>query len=123
MPFGEYYGAERMDQAYDPVPGEPPVCPQPDYELGAPYSFFEYEQDDRLHLTMVYDQQFIPEDERPFNKGKHPHCSKEYWRPQEDIRLSEEMQKHSWIPETKLNEYNSRKHRPRKIDYQDQDLF
>ena len=45
-----------MDHAYDPVPGEPPVCPVPDYELGTPYSWFEYETDNRLHEIMVSDQ-------------------------------------------------------------------
>ena len=45
-----------MDHAYDPVPGEPPRAPMPDYELGAPYSWFEYETDNRLHSIMVHDQ-------------------------------------------------------------------
>jgi hypothetical protein len=45
-----------MDHAYDPVPGEPPVCPMPDYELQSPYSWFEYETDNRLHFIMCQDQ-------------------------------------------------------------------
>jgi hypothetical protein len=45
-----------MDHSYDPVPGEPPICPMPDYELGTPYSWFEYETDNRLHSIMVHDQ-------------------------------------------------------------------
>jgi len=45
-----------MDHSYDPVPGEPPISPMPDYELGAPYSWFEYESDNRLHSIMVHDQ-------------------------------------------------------------------
>jgi len=56
MPFANKTGQERMDHAYDPVPGEPPVAPMPDYELGAPYSWFEYETDNRLHSIMVHDQ-------------------------------------------------------------------
>jgi hypothetical protein len=28
----------------------------------------------------------IPENERPFPSEKNPHCSKELWRPQEDLR-------------------------------------
>jgi hypothetical protein len=47
-----------MDHAYDPVPGEPPIAPMPDYELGAPYSWLEYETDNRLHSIMVHDQIF-----------------------------------------------------------------
>jgi len=45
-----------MDHAYDPVPGDPPVCPMPDYELQSPYSWFEYETDNRLHFIMSQDQ-------------------------------------------------------------------
>ena len=56
MPFANKTGQERMDHAYDPVPGEPPIAPMPDYELGAPYSWFEYETDNRLHSIMVHDQ-------------------------------------------------------------------
>lgn len=82
-----HLGFERMDDAYDPVPGEPPICPHPDYELGAPYSFFEYEMDSRIHSLMVFDQQFIPESERPFDQGKHPHCNKELWKPQQDLKV------------------------------------
>jgi len=56
MNYSEHTGLERMDHAYDPVPGEPPVCPMPDYELQAPYSWFEYETDNRLHFIMSQDQ-------------------------------------------------------------------
>lgn len=56
MPFSNKTGQDRMDHAYDPVPGEPPVTPMPDYELGAPYSWFEYETDNRLHSIMCHDQ-------------------------------------------------------------------
>lgn len=45
-----------MDHSYDPVPGEPPLSPMPDYELGTPYTWFEYEMDNRLHSIMVHDQ-------------------------------------------------------------------
>lgn len=45
-----------MDHSYDPVPGDPPICPMPDYELQSPYSWFEYEQDNRLHWIMCQDQ-------------------------------------------------------------------
>jgi hypothetical protein len=85
--YSMHIGFERMDDAYDPVPGEPPICPMPDYELGVPYSFFEYEMDSKIHGLMVFDQQFIPESERPFDQGKHPHCSKTLWKPQQDIKV------------------------------------
>ena len=56
LPFSQKAGQERMDHAYDPVPGEPPLSPMPDYELGTPYTWFEYEMDNRLHSIMVHDQ-------------------------------------------------------------------
>lgn len=59
MPYSTKTGYERMDHSFDPVPGEPPVCPHPDYELGAPYSWFEYETDNRIHELMVVDQVFF----------------------------------------------------------------
>ena len=88
MPYSTHVGFERMDESYDPVPGEPPLCPMPDYELGAPNSYFEYEVDNRLHYLMVADQQFIPEDERPFDQGRNPHCTKTFWRPQQDLKVN-----------------------------------
>lgn len=111
MNFSLKVGDERMDNAYDPVPGEPPVCPVQDYEHGAPYSFFEYEMDNRLHMLMSEDQNLIPEDERIFPSPKHPNCSKEMWRPQADLQEEEEMSNPNWYPRDTL--YN---------DYQKQDF-
>lgn len=87
MAYSQHVGLERMDESYDPVPGEPPVCPMPDYELGAPFSFFEYETDNRLHYLMTADQQFIPESERPFDQGRNPNCTTTLWRPQRDLKV------------------------------------
>ena len=120
-----------MDHSYDPVPGEPPISPMPDYELGAPYSWFEYESDNRLHSIMVHDQvryininfnfqQFPPESERQFDEGKNPHCSKDYWRPQQDIKQSEEMENPNWYPKTHYNVYNRSDFKGDKTDYTDE---
>ncbi len=107
-----------MDHSYDPVPGEPPVCPMPDYELGAPHSFFEYELDNRLHYAMSYDQQTIPEDERPCPVPKNPHCSKDYWKPQQDLKEEEEMKDPNWYPKhTTYNVYNRKDYNKEKEDY------
>ena len=56
MPYSMHAGDERMDHSYDPVPGEPPISPNPDYELGAPYTYQEYEVDNKMHYVMVFDQ-------------------------------------------------------------------
>merc|ERR1711976_459208 len=112
MNFSVHIGDDRMDHAYDPVPGEPPVCPVQDYENGAPYSFFEYELDNRLHMTMVQDQNLIPEDERPCPVPKHPNCSKELWRPQSDLQEDDEMKDPNWYPrETHFNVYGRADHK------------
>ena len=116
-------GYDRMDHAYDPVPGEPPLCPQPDYELGVPYSWFEYETDNRLHEAMTYDQQYIPEDERPFPSPKNPHCSKDFWKPQQDIREEEEMENPAWYPkQTAYNIYGKNDYYKEKTDLQEENI-
>lgn len=96
-----------MDHVWDPVPGEAPVSYMPDYELGVPASYFEYEIDNRLHYLMTYDQQFIPESERPCPVEKNPNCFAELWKPQIDLEKEHEMENPEWIPETNLNVYNS----------------
>lgn len=109
MPFSLFVGKERMDHVWDPVPGEAPISPMPDYELGVPASYFEYETDNRIHYLMTNDQQFIPEDERPWGQAKNPNCSSTYWKPQADLEEQHNMEDPEWIPDTKLNVYNSDK--------------
>jgi hypothetical protein len=114
-------GYERMDNAYDPVPGEPPLLPQPDYELGVPASWFEYETDNRLHEIMCFDQQYIPEDERVFPVPKNPSCSKDYWKPQSDLMEEDQMENPNWYPRDTINNVYGRKDFiKQKIDHQDQ---
>ena len=116
-------GFDRMDHAYDPVPGEPPLLPMPDYELGVPYSWFEYEVDNRLHEAMTYDQQYIPEDERPFPSEKNPHCSKTYWKPQEDLREEDEMSDPNWYPrDTAYNIYGRKDYHKDRSFHQDANI-
>lgn len=109
--MSQQIGRERTDHAWDPVPGEPPVVPVPDYELGAPGSYFEYETDNRLHQLMSEDQTIIPENERPFPVPKNPHCSKNYWKPQSDLKEQDEMQNHTWVPQTSQNVYGRKDHK------------
>lgn len=56
---------------------------------------------------MTDDQIYIPEEHRPYDTGKNPHCSKSYWRPQEDLLEEDEMRDPNWYPkETYFNIYN-----------------
>lgn len=107
--FSTAPGLERWDNAWDPVPGEAPICPMPDYELGVPASYFEYEIDNKMHLLMTHDQSYIPEPERPCPVPKNPHCSKDYWRPQSDLERDQKMEDPDWVPNTYYNVYNTEK--------------
>lgn len=109
MNYSTHNGPERMDQVWDPVPGEGPLVPMPDYELGVPASYFEYEIDNRLHYQMCTDQQYIPENERPCPVPKEPNCSAEYWRPQGDLEADRHMEEPDWLPDTNVNVYNTDK--------------
>jgi len=97
------------EHPYDPIPGELPIKIFNDYDLGVPNTWFEYEVDSRLHTLMVKDQMYIPEDARPFPSPKNPHCSKEFWRPQEDLKEEEEMRDPNWRPKgLYYNVYNEK---------------
>jgi hypothetical protein len=109
MNYSLHGGNEQPDGVWDPVPGEAPVVPMPDYELGVPASYFEYEIDNRLHYQMVSDQQFIPESERPCPVPKNPNCSSDIWQPQADLEEEHNMEDNDWVPRTRYNIYNSDK--------------
>ena len=50
---------------------------------------------------------YIPEDERPFPSTPNPHCSKDMWRPQEDLADEDAMRDPNWYPkDTHYNIYN-----------------
>jgi len=52
---------------------------------------------------------YIPEDVRPFPTPKNPHCSKEMWRPQEDLLEEDQMRDPNWYPkDTHYNIYNQK---------------
>ena len=38
----------------------------------------------------------IPEDIRPFNTKRNPHCRKELWKSQEQLQLEKEMLDPEW---------------------------
>ena len=81
MCFGNAPIWEMHENPWDPIPGELPIRMHPDYDLGVPFTFFEYEVDSRIHHAMTEDQMFIPEDARPFPTEKNPYCTTELWRP------------------------------------------
>ena len=98
MTFGNAPIWDMHENPWDPIPGELPIRIHPDYDLGVPYTFFEYEMDSRLHYLMTEDQIYIPESERPFPSEKNPHCSSTMWRPQEDLREEDDMRDPDWYP-------------------------
>jgi len=107
MVFGNAPIWEMHENAWDPIPGELPIRVHPDYDLGVPYTWFEYEMDSRIHYLMSEDQIFIPEDERPYPSEKNPHCDGHLWKPQEDLLQDEEMRDPNWYPKnTMFNVYN-----------------
>lgn len=111
MSYGNAPIWEMHENPWDPIPGELPIRIHPDYDLGVPYTFFEYEMDSRLNHLMTDDQMYIPEKHRPFPSEKNPHCSKEMWRPQEDLDEEEEMRDPNWYPKnTHYNIYNKPDH-------------
>lgn len=109
MCFGNAPIWEMHENPWDPIPGELPIRMHPDYDLGVPYTFFEYEQDARIHHQMVEDQMGIPEDARFFPSPKNPYCSKDIWRPQQDLMEEDEMRDPNWYPkDTYYNIYNKK---------------
>ena len=98
MPYGKAEIWEYHENPWDFIPGELPIRIQPDYDLGVPYTWFEYEVDSRIHAGMVNDQIYIPEYEREFGTQKNPHCHTHTWRPQEDLKRDEEMRDPNWYP-------------------------
>ena len=61
-------------------------------------------------MIMSEDQTHIPESERPFPIPKNPFCSKDYWKPQADLKEQDEMQNHHWVPESSHNVYGRKDH-------------
>lgn len=107
MSFGNAVIWDMHENPWDPIPGELPIRMHPDYDLGVPYSWFEYEMDNRIHHGMVEDQMFIPEDVRHFPSEKNPFCSTEKWRPQQELLEEDEMRDPEWYPkDTYYNIYN-----------------
>jgi hypothetical protein len=107
MVFGNAPIWEMHENPWDPIPGELPIKIHPDYDLGVPFTWFEYEMDGRLHSLMTEDQMYPPEDVRPFPAVKNPNCNSSIWRPQEDLIEEDEMRDPNWYPKgTYYNVYN-----------------
>lgn len=111
MTYGNAPIWEMHEHPWDPIPGELPIRIHPDYDLGVPFTWFEYEMDSRLHYLMTDDQMYIPENERQYPSPKNPYCSTEMWRPQEDLAEEDAMRDPSWYPkDTHYNIYNQKDH-------------
>lgn len=111
MVYGNAPIWEMHENPWDPIPGELPIRVHPDYDLGVPYTFFEYEQDSRLHYLMTEDQMYIPEDARPFPAVKNPNCHSYIWKSQENLIEEDEMRDPNWYPkDTYYNIYNKPDH-------------
>jgi len=112
MTFGNAPIWEMHENPWDPIPGELPIRIHPDYDLGVPNTWFEYEMDSRIHYLMTDDQMYIPESERIFPSEKNPHCSSEKWRPQADLAEEDAMRDPKWYPKnTRFNIYNKEDHK------------
>lgn len=60
-----------------------------------------------MESCIIEDQFSIPEDERPFNTPRNPHCRKELWRSQDSLQEQELMKDEKWYPKnTQYNIYN-----------------
>lgn len=109
MVYGNAPIWDMHENPWDPIPGELPIRVHADYDLGVPFTFFEYEMDSRMHYLMTEDQIYIPEDARPYPSVKNPHCNSAHWRPQEDLLEEDEMRDPNWYPKnTHYNIYNQR---------------
>ncbi len=109
MSYGKAEIWEYHENPWDFIPGELPIRVSPDYDLGVPYTWFEYEMDSRIHSLMTNDGVYIPENERRFDEGKHPHSNAYIWRPQQDLKRDEEMRDPNWYPkDTHQNIYNKK---------------
>jgi hypothetical protein len=112
MPYGNAPIWEIHENPWDPIPGELPIRIHADYDLGVPYSWFEYEQDARMQTVMTEDQIYPPEDVRPFPAEKNPHAYRDLWRPQGDLAAMDEMRDPDWYPrDTHYNIYNKKDYR------------
>jgi hypothetical protein len=112
MSFGNAPIWEMHENPWDPIPGELPIRIHPDYDLGVPYTFFEYEMDSRMHYLMTEDQMYIPEDKRPFPSVKNPNAHSYMWKSQENLIEEDEMRDPNWYPkDTYYNIYNREDHK------------
>ena len=111
MVYGNAPIWEMHENPWDPIPGELPIRVHPDYDLGVPYTWFEYEMDSRIHYLMTEDQMYIPEDARPFPSVKNPNAHSYMWKSQENLIEEDEMRDPNWYPkDTYFNIYNRPEH-------------
>ena len=82
--------------------GEPAIHPLVDFDLSVPNTWFEYEEEMWGEQNMLEDQPTLTDDLRRTSE-KHPNCSKELWRSEEDLARLEEMEKVNWTPDNAIN--------------------
>lgn len=68
---------------------DPPLKVTGDLDLNVPNTWFEYELEWSTEGAISNDQMNIPEDIRPFDTGRNPHCTSSLWKPQD--KLAEEI--------------------------------
>lgn len=47
-------------------------------------------------MAIAHDQMNIPEDIRPFDTGRNPHCTEALWKSQEQLAEEKEMRDPQW---------------------------
>lgn len=76
-----------------------------------PNTWFEYEQEFWGEFIMQEDQMNLPEDIRPYDTPRNPHCRKELWKSQDNLQEEIEMRNPEWYPKNTIyNIYNQPTH-------------
>lgn len=86
---------------------DPPLKAQNDNDLGAPFTWFEYESEFWGDFQMQEDQFNLPEDLREQVTPRNPHCTAQLWKSQEQLEKEKRMMDADWFPtDTQHNIYS-----------------
>lgn len=67
-----------------------------DLDLVVPNTYYEYQKEWSTEVVISWTQMNIPEDIRPYDTGRNPHCRAELWKSQEQLQLEKEMLDPEW---------------------------